>query len=255
MTDQKPPGVDVLEAAYARWKDMPPVSLKMHRQDLYLIVMALQTTTRFPGTTPSMAKHMETIGRQIQEAIVDDPELYGMTESGWNPEHDVDPEDGGDQVSAFGEMAGAGHPLGIAMQIPDVTMTLAEAIDRHPLLEDALHDQEVTQTWERAEPETRAALLLSLAWGSREHGIYPGYLPDGADDYGYRTAEEFHQYARDFAGSSEEFHGARFPMMPLPGQAGAFASSLGFDREEDGLDVSLRAALLLLAPARKKPNG
>ncbi|MGW1365237.1 hypothetical protein ACWCQP_48825 [Streptomyces chartreusis] len=252
MTDEKPPGVNVLEEAYTRWRDMPPVSLKMHRQDLYLLVMALQTTTRFPGTTPKMAKHMEAIGRQIQEAIVDDPELYSMTESGWHPEHDVDPEEAEDPVSIFSGMAGAGHQLGIAMQIPAVTLLLADAVDRHPLLEDAVHDQEVAEAWAQAEPETRSALLLSLAWGSREHGVYPGYLPDGADDAGYATAEELHRYAREFSGSSEEFHGVRFPAMPLPGPAGAYASSLGFDREEDGLDVSLRAALLLLAPARKK---
>ncbi|MEW1552192.1 hypothetical protein [Streptomyces tsukubensis] len=93
MTEQKPPGVDVLDAAHRRWRDTPPVSLKMHRQDLFLMLMALQATTRFPGgTTPSMAKRMEAVGRQIQEAIADDPELYSLMESGWNPAHDVEQE-------------------------------------------------------------------------------------------------------------------------------------------------------------------
>ncbi|MFD4570503.1 hypothetical protein ACFWOX_39935, partial [Streptomyces sp. NPDC058467] len=63
-------------------------------------------------------------------------------------------------MNAFDDMASTGHPLGIAMQIPDVTMTLTEAVDRHPFLEDALHDEEVTLAWSQAEPETRAALLL-----------------------------------------------------------------------------------------------
>ncbi|WP_327180471.1 hypothetical protein OG599_35390 (plasmid) [Streptomyces sp. NBC_01335] len=157
-------------------------------------------------------------------------------------------------MNGFNEMASAGHPLGIAMQIPDVTMTLTEAVDRHSFLEDALHDQEVTLAWNNAAPETRAALLLSLAWGTREHGIYPGFLPDGVDDPGWAVAEALALYARDFPGSSEEFHGPRFPMMPLPGQAGAFASSVGFDREEESLSISLRSALLMLAQARRKAH-
>ncbi|MGW1675670.1 hypothetical protein [Streptomyces sp. NPDC002324] len=248
MTDEKPPGVNVLEAAYTRWKDMPPVSLKMHRQDLYLILMALQTTTRFPGTTPSMAKHMEAIGRQIQEAIVDDAELYAMTDSGWNPDHDVEPEDDQeDPVSVFSPMSGAaGHQLGIAMQIPDVTLGLREAMELH----DGDHLQAAADTglrrhWEEAEPETRAALLLNFAWASRKHDV-PLLLGDmGAVQY----ASDLHEYAATFQGDSEAFHGPRFPAMPLPGQAGALASSVGFDR--DDTDVSLVTVLILLQPLYK----
>lgn len=153
-------------------------------------------------------------------------------------------------MSTFDEFA-AGHPLGLAMQIADITTTLTEAVDHHTFLEDVVYHPEVTRAWRQAEPETRAAILLSLAWGSRGHGIYPGFLPDGTDEHGWGLAETFHQYARDFTGTSEEFHGPRFPMMPLPGQAGALASSLAFDQDEDDLETSLRAALLLLAPARK----
>lgn len=246
MTDEKPPGVNVLEDAYTRWRDMPPVSLKMHRQDLYLIVMALQTTTRFPGTTPSMAKHMETIGRQIQEAIVDDPELYGLTESGWNPQHDVEPEEAEDPVNAFGTMAGAGHPLGIAMQIPDITLELRDALERH----DGDHLQAADDTglrrrWEEAEPETRSALLLNLAWASRKHEV-PLLLGDMA---AVQYASDLHDYAATFEGDSDAFHGPRFPAMPLPGQAGALASSVGFDR--DDTDVSLITVLILMQPLYK----
>ncbi|MDX2695940.1 hypothetical protein [Streptomyces ipomoeae] len=249
MTDEKPPGVNVLEAAYTRWKDMPPVSLTMHRQDLYLILMALQTTTRFPGTTDKMAKHMETIGRQIQEAIVDDAELYAMTDSGWNPDHDVEPDEAPeaeDPVSVFSGMAGAGHMLGIAMQIPDITLELREAMERHDGDHlQAADDRGLRRRWEEAEPETRAALLLNLAWASREHEV-PLLLGDMA---AVQYASDLHDYAANFEGDSEAFHGVRFPAMPLPGQAGALASSVGFDR--DDTDVSLVTVLILMQPLYK----
>nr|WP_011475446.1 hypothetical protein [Streptomyces sp. 44414]ABC67384.1 pRL2-21 [Streptomyces sp. 44414] len=88
--EEKEPGVSVLEDAYRRWQAMPPVSLTMQRKDLFLVLMAIQTANRFPGTSPQIARLMESVGRQIQDAVVDDPELYTLAETGWDPAHDVD---------------------------------------------------------------------------------------------------------------------------------------------------------------------
>jgi hypothetical protein len=93
-SEEKPPGVSVIEDAYRRWADMPPVELKIHRQDAFTVLMALQAAIRMPGMAPVMADNMTSVGRQIQEFIVDDPELYAIAETGWNPELDVEQEDG-----------------------------------------------------------------------------------------------------------------------------------------------------------------
>lgn len=88
---EKPPGVDVLNDAYRRWEDAPPVQLKIQRKDAFVTMMALQTAIRLPGIGAPMARHMEHVGRQIQEVICDTAELYALAESGWNPALDVDP--------------------------------------------------------------------------------------------------------------------------------------------------------------------
>ena len=96
--------------------------------------------------------------------------------------------------------------------------------------------------WDSAEPEPRAALLLYSAWEARDR-------PLPADDTtAGMYAAELHTYAREYTGTQAEFIGLRWPDMPLPGQAGALASSLGFDR--DDTDISLATLLLLLAAAR-----
>jgi hypothetical protein len=147
-------------------------------------------------------------------------------------------------VTAFDQMAAAGSLLGIAMQIPDVTMSLTEVMDQYRGdVDRAAGHKGLLRTWTEAAPETRSALLLNLAWAARE-----GQL-DAGEDTAALYAGDLHEYASTFEGDSEAFHGAGFPAMPLPGQAGALASSLGFDR--DDVEISLKTVLLLLTVVRR----
>lgn len=129
------------------------------------------------------------------------------------------------------------------MQIPDLMMTLAEALTGSTATA-AAADPGLLATWSAAAPESRAAILLSYAWGTRgkphilvgEHGHHSHAL-------GY--ANDFHAYAGAAPEDTLAFHGRRFPMPHYPGPAGALAASVGFDRDEYA--VSLETALILLA--------
>ncbi|WP_432112568.1 hypothetical protein [Streptomyces sp. YPW6] len=145
----------------------------------------------------------------------------------------------------FDDMAAAQHPLGIAMQTSEMTLDLRETLETYGgTAERAAIVGTLRRRWADVEPEARAALLLNFAWASREAEM------TFADDHAGLYAADFHQYAADFQGGSEAFHGPRFPLMPLPGQAGALASSLGFDREDT--DISLKTVLLLMEPVYRK---
>ncbi|MCX4871108.1 MULTISPECIES: hypothetical protein [unclassified Streptomyces] len=158
-------------------------------------------------------------------------------------------------MNAFDQMAAAGSLLGIGMQIADVSIDLRETMEQYKGdVQRASRHGGLRGRWAQAEPETRSALLLNLAWASREAELDYGADADGAfpehlDRYAAGYAEDFHGYASGFRDGSEAFHGKAFPAMPLPGQAGALASSLGFDR--DDTDISLKTALILLAPVYK----
>lgn len=91
MSESEAAGVKVMSDAYKRWKDMGPVKLGMHRQDAWVVMMGLQTAVSHPACDGQLAARMEGVGRQIQEAICDNPELYAMAEAGWNRSFDVDP--------------------------------------------------------------------------------------------------------------------------------------------------------------------
>lgn len=152
--------------------------------------------------------------------------------------------DGFDQLAGAGGLAGL---LGIGMQIPGVTLALRGALDEHGNdVDQAAVDRELFVTWDEAEPESRSALLLNLAWAARE-----GQLREDDESHGHGYAAELHRYAVEFTGDSEAFHGPRFPAMPLPGQAGALASSLGFDRDDTA--ISLKSVLLLMAAIPPEP--
>jgi hypothetical protein len=150
-------------------------------------------------------------------------------------------------VNAFDQMAANGQMLGIGIQIQDVLIDLKEVLEQYRGdVERACGHKGLLNRWTEAAGETRSALLLNLAWAART-----GQLDAGEDTAGLYAAD-LHTYARTFEGDSEAFHGARFPAMPLPGQAGALASSLGFDR--DDVEVSLKTVLLLLAVVRTLPR-
>ncbi|MGW2599506.1 hypothetical protein [Streptomyces klenkii] len=150
-------------------------------------------------------------------------------------------------MNAFDMMAANGNVLGIGMQIPDVLIDLREVLEQYRGdAERAAGHQGVLRKWTDAAPETRSALLLTTAWTARA-----GRLDAGEDTAGLYAAD-LHEYARTFKGDAETFHGPRFPAMPLPAQAGALASSLGFDR--DDTEISLKTVLLLLAAVRTLPD-
>jgi hypothetical protein len=147
------------------------------------------------------------------------------------------------------------HLLHVGGQIPDVIAALDEALEANSdAVEDAADVPGLEQTWADAEPESRAAILHGLAWLTRKGPFWPtepGEENDMADDPAWMLADELHKYAIDFTGSSEDWHGVRFPAMPLPGSAGALASSSAFDRDDN--PVTLRTAMWLLAPVRRRP--
>lgn len=150
-------------------------------------------------------------------------------------------------MNAFDTMAANGQLLGIGIQIQDVLIDLNEVLEQYrgDVARAAGH-KGLLNRWTEAAGETRSALLLNLAWAART-----GQLNAGTDTAGLYAAD-LHEYARTFEGDSEAFHGTRFPAMPLPAQAGALASSLGFDR--DDVEISLKTVLLLLAVVRTLPQ-
>lgn len=149
-------------------------------------------------------------------------------------------------MNAFDMMAANGQLLGIGMQIPDVLLDLQEVLEQYGgNVERAAGHKGALRKWSDAAPETRSALLLTSAWAARA-----GQLDAGEDTAGLYAAD-LHEYARTFQGDAEAFHGISFPAMPLPAQAGALASSLGFDR--DDVEISFKTVLLLLAVVRTLP--
>jgi hypothetical protein len=144
--------------------------------------------------------------------------------------------------NVFDQMAAAGSILGVAMQIPSVAFELNDALascDNN--VDQAARDEDMLHVWTDAAPETRSALLLAAAWHARAADLAAG------ESTGAMYATDLHAYARSFTGDAEAFHGRGFPAMPLPGQAGALASSLGFDR--DDVEISLETVLILQALA------
>lgn len=91
MSESEVAGVRLLTDAYTRWADMDPVKLNMTRQDAWIVMMALQMVISHPGLAGGpMAAVWENVGRSIQEAVSDSPELYAVAEAGWNRAFDVD---------------------------------------------------------------------------------------------------------------------------------------------------------------------
>jgi hypothetical protein len=152
----------------------------------------------------------------------------------------------------FAAMLGAGGPgrvLETAMEIPDVLLELGEALDEHTdVVDQAVADDHAREAWSSASPEARSAILLNLAWYAR----YATLTNEAAESNGGMYAADLLGYARNFTGDDEAFHGRGFPALPLPGQAGALATSVAFDR--DDLPISLKTALLMLSLIRASQN-
>jgi len=96
MSNRDAAAARLMHDAYVRWRDMPPVHLGMTRQDAWVVMMGLQTAMTHPAVIGEpIAARMEAVGRHIQEAVCDDPELYAVAEAGWNRAFDVAPGDCG----------------------------------------------------------------------------------------------------------------------------------------------------------------
>lgn len=141
------------------------------------------------------------------------------------------------------------HTFTTAMQLPAVLLALTGALEQaHDDVAIATQDGSAFERWVEAEPETRSCILLSAAWGAGR-GPSPT-VPDGAHPSIEGYVEDLHKYAAAHTVEQiEAFHGPHFPAMPLPGQAGALASSLGFDRDDN--EITFGVALVLLAASRK----
>ncbi|MER7952370.1 hypothetical protein ABTY59_33760 [Streptomyces sp. NPDC096079] len=92
--ESDPATVRLMMDAYTRWQTMPPVSATAGRQDTWTVMMALQLAITYPGIEETvMGPVVESVGRQLQAGLCDDPELYALAEAGWVRAADV--EDGG----------------------------------------------------------------------------------------------------------------------------------------------------------------
>ncbi|MFD4320476.1 hypothetical protein [Streptomyces sp. NPDC058548] len=87
--------VQLMTDAYRRWTGMSPVSAKAERVDTWTVLMALQLALTHPtvGESP-LGPVVEAVGRQLQEGLCDDPELYALAEAGWNRAADVEQDRG-----------------------------------------------------------------------------------------------------------------------------------------------------------------
>jgi len=148
-----------------------------------------------------------------------------------------------EMTEGFGEVAKRMGRLGTAMRMPGLTLLLCEVLrdESGGDVEVAARSARLVHAWTAAEPEVRAAELLDIAWRSRAREIAEGSLPPEM------YAHDLNFSARTHEGDRESFRGPSFPGMPLPGQAGALASSLAFDR--DDCEASLKTVLLLLREA------
>lgn len=93
--DPSPDQVRLMTDAYARWQSMEPVTVRADLIDVWAVIMGLQVAFSHPDIAgTAMGPVVESVGRQLQEAVCDSPELYALTEAGWNRAADVDAGDG-----------------------------------------------------------------------------------------------------------------------------------------------------------------
>ncbi|GAB2858265.1 hypothetical protein GCM10022221_67200 [Actinocorallia aurea] len=64
-----------------------PVRIEMSRRDAFELLGAFQALLLHPGVAGTvLAELYEQVGRSIQDGVVDDPELYALMETGWDPD-------------------------------------------------------------------------------------------------------------------------------------------------------------------------
>mgnify|MGYP001035364902 CR=1 FL=1 len=142
---------------------------------------------------------------------------------------------------SFGNLLKTVGQIGNAGRASGWTLVLRKILRDHPHSDvDALGSSpSLVQKWATAAPQVRAAVLLDAAWASRKRTVPPGSSPAQVH------AHDLNRCARAHKGDRKTFRGPSFPAMPLPGNAGAYASLLGF--AQDKAEISLKTALMLLA--------
>lgn len=76
----------MLNEAFHRWENCPPVQLELTRRDAWIIMAALQLVIRHPDAP--LRATVEKVARQIQNLVCDQPMLWDLAELGWDPNHD-----------------------------------------------------------------------------------------------------------------------------------------------------------------------
>ncbi|MGW0786141.1 hypothetical protein [Streptomyces sp. NPDC002913] len=93
--EPEPAQLALMADAFTRWATAPPVTAAAERRDIWAVMMGLQVAMTHPGIgETSMGRIVESVGRQLQEALCDTPELYALAESGWDRRADVEQGEG-----------------------------------------------------------------------------------------------------------------------------------------------------------------
>ncbi|QNE18315.1 hypothetical protein F1D05_10940 [Kribbella qitaiheensis] len=135
----------------------------------------------------------------------------------------------------------------ITAQMVRITPMLFEALagaDGDPMI--AARFPDLRSTWSGTEQQTRAALLLSLAWHARTRESVAG------DTTSQQYPGDLQKFAVDHTGDLESFHEDNYPARPLPGRAGERVTSYTEGRAD--LTLSLETALILFGTQSPAPN-
>lgn len=103
MAERNAADIRLMDAAYTRWADLPPATVTLDRSTAWSVLLALQATITHPALAgTAMGAAVEGWGRQLQEAVCDDVEVYTTAERGWDrkdsgpaPAPDSDPDPAG----------------------------------------------------------------------------------------------------------------------------------------------------------------
>ncbi|MGW2793599.1 hypothetical protein ACWC9H_27220 [Streptomyces sp. NPDC001251] len=77
-------GTALLHETFVRWRDLPPARFTLDRVTAWTTMLALQVAATHPGfAASSWGPAVVTVGRQIQDAAADTPEVHAAAERNW----------------------------------------------------------------------------------------------------------------------------------------------------------------------------
>lgn len=79
-------GTDLIEDAFERWAERPPIPLQLAPRDAWAAMVGLQFHARSGPTAPWMPDFQQAVmrvGRLIQDNVCDSAELYELAERNW----------------------------------------------------------------------------------------------------------------------------------------------------------------------------